>query len=406
MAQEEQWARWRRNPGRKIIVAAYAAVLVFFLLGELGLHGYRATNQVILIVVLLFVPFLISFAPAVVERLRITTPRGDVVEVQLQQLQDRVEEVNVQLERIRDESGRITTAEQVLLPLLGGPDGRSAARIEQRRLIIGSKEWPEQWLAAELVAQQIERCGSPRVRCERRFQNGGTLKNFADLTRGWIDGYVEYTGTGCTLLSVDYTGGSTEEILSDLNARSEPHGIVWLPPLGIRTNYVMVMKEDVAQRLRITNLEELAPRAGRLRFCSHLEFLSRPDAFPGLRRRYGLYFQEVKICALDDRYAFLREDKADLCVGHETDAELREEGFRILADTRKFFPDYYAVPLFRKAVLESLPDVRVAVTELRHKLDNDRMIQMIAALREISRVERAPEKASTGVVRDLLDELE
>lgn len=406
-------ARPRERKGRfyknwkLLVIVAYAAFLLFFLLGEMGLHRMRATNQIILLVVLLFVPFLLSIAPNVVETLKIMTPGGQGLELRLKELQHgmevRLDDVHARLKRVSLD-GRITTAEQALLPMLGGPDPRADARLDEGTLIIGSKEWPEQWIMGELLAQRIAQV-YPGVKCVRKFSNGGTLKNFADLTHAWIDGYVEYTGTGCLLMSVDHHGKDASRILDELRDRSAARGLSWLSPLGPRPDYVMVMREDRAGELGIADLQDLAVKGRQLRLCGYLEFLSRPDAFPGLVRAYRLSFRDVQISGFDEQYDFLREDQADVCVGHATDEQLRDGwGFRVLRDPKEFFPHYEAVPLFRTAVLDRYPKLRTAFDELK-PISNERIGAIVSAVKKIYAEESVPHLACGGHVVDLLDEI-
>src|ERR1039458_5018308 len=61
------------------------------------------------------------------------------------------------------------------------------------RIVVGSKNFTEQVILGEILAQQIERrMGVP---VERRLNLGGTLLAHEALVEGSIDLYPEYTGT-------------------------------------------------------------------------------------------------------------------------------------------------------------------------------------------------------------------
>src|SRR3954452_12157396 len=61
------------------------------------------------------------------------------------------------------------------------------------RIVVGSKNFTEQVLLGEILAQQIERrVGVP---VERKLNLGGTLLAHEALVQGAIDLYPEYTGT-------------------------------------------------------------------------------------------------------------------------------------------------------------------------------------------------------------------
>lgn len=163
---------------------------------------------------------------------------------------------------------RLSTAEQALLPIIRGRCLQSLHRLRSGRLVIGTKQFDEQIILGHIVMGQIE-TQIPAMKCELLTPNGGTLKNFADLINGWIDGYIEYTGTGCTLLNIDPAGRSLEQVLVELDAESRKrYNITWLKPLGLRNNYKIVVRSDKAKALRLQSIPDLARSASRLKFCS------------------------------------------------------------------------------------------------------------------------------------------
>ena len=64
--------------------------------------------------------------------------------------------------------------------------------------VIGAKNFTEQVVLGELVAQEIEAAGVGPV--ERRFWLAGSYLCQQALVSGRIDGYVEYTGTALTAI--------------------------------------------------------------------------------------------------------------------------------------------------------------------------------------------------------------
>src|SRR5436853_7552535 len=77
-------------------------------------------------------------------------------------------------------------------------------------IVIGSKNFTEQRILGELLAQTVESAG---LKAERKFDLGGTFVCDAALRAGQIDMYVEYTGTALTaILKEDATGKSPREV--------------------------------------------------------------------------------------------------------------------------------------------------------------------------------------------------
>ncbi len=66
------------------------------------------------------------------------------------------------------------------------------------RVVVGAKNFTEQVVLGELVAQEIEAVTGERV--ERRFYLAGSYLCQQALVSGRIDGYVEYTGTALTAI--------------------------------------------------------------------------------------------------------------------------------------------------------------------------------------------------------------
>src|SRR5207245_11594046 len=96
--------------------------------------------------------------------------------------------------------------------------GGVAARRSSGAIVVGSKNFTEQVILGELLAQTIEReAGLP---VDRRLNLGGTLICDRALLAGDVDVYVEYTGTALTAIfhqpvpSVARTGSSASSDLA------------------------------------------------------------------------------------------------------------------------------------------------------------------------------------------------
>jgi glycine betaine/choline ABC-type transport system substrate-binding protein len=290
--------------------------------------------------------------------------------VEIERLEQKVEKKAKEL--VEQLEGKLSTAEQTLYPLVGGRNAFSEKRLEQNSLIIGSKDFAANIVVAELVAQYLELNG---IKCERRIPNGGTVTNYAALSNGWIDLFVDYTGTGCMLFNIDFHEKTEDEILTTLNILSqERYGFEWLEPFGTKTNYCLVMKQSFADENHIESISDINNYGlGRLRFCANYEFMNRLDGFPGLKETYKLRFLSEKIVSYADRYNYIDNDEADISVGHTTDPSLRALNLKELVDDKQFFPDYLETPLVRSEALYmigGLRDLLNGIKELRLKDDD------------------------------------
>src|SRR5215467_11879677 len=89
------------------------------------------------------------------------------------------------------------------------------------RIVVGSKNFTEQILLGEILAQQIER--RMGVAVDRQLNLGGTLLAHEALVKGSIDLYPEYTGTALTTIlkraPVADTAAAVETVRSEYARR-------------------------------------------------------------------------------------------------------------------------------------------------------------------------------------------
>jgi len=363
-----------------ILLIAYLGVLFVLLLAELGVPGFdrlRATDQVLLLLALFFLPLLLVASRTVIRSLTLKVSDKEF-HVDLEQFR---KDVKVELHQVTaDVSGRLSTAEQALWPLLAGEDPGANARWSSLHLVIGSKEDLSQVFFAQLLAEQLER-QITGLQCEVRVPNGGTLKNFADLKYHRIDVYTEFTGTGCQLFGIDHHGLGREALVEALDQRSRPLGLRWLKPLGATENYCIVMRRSEAERLQVARLGDLKRVSAELVFASDPEFLNRHDCYLGLVSTYALRFKRTEPCRITDRYTMYRSGEADLFVGYQTDPELSDPALVVLEDSECFFPPYDATPVVSAAALDRVDGLESALNQLGDVLTTEQLISKVLELR-------------------------
>jgi osmoprotectant transport system permease protein len=267
---------------------------------------------------------------------------------------------------------------------------------------IGSKNFNEGYLLAEMAAQLIEDAGIPVT---RRFGLGGTLICFDALTAGEIDLYVEYTGT----LSQAILDLPPDADVGTLNQALAGRGLRLLPPLGFDNSYAIAMKRERAEMLGISSIADLVDAADLRVVVSH-EFLERADGWPGLASAYGLP-QRVTGIEHGLAYRALQDGAIDVTDAYTTDGEVARYDLVLLRDDHHVFPDYLAVPLVRGDL--PAPAVR-ALAPLAGLLDNATMQSLNAevvfgkrSFAEVANgflVERglaAPHRGGSGLWRSL-----
>lgn len=376
---------------RFYMVSIYVGVMLFLLLVELNffpaIREHRATNQVVLLVALLFLPFFFYLAPSVLERLKLRLPGGQEIDMEIKKMGFRFEEKHQKLTKATQELvGRVGLAEQALLPVIMGSNPDSGPRLDKGRLIVGSKEFYEQQILSHILAGTIRRSmpgDAVQVECITP-NNGNSYKNFADLRYGWIDGYIEYTGTGMMLMMLLNqffdTRLTVEEIVKRLDEISRRRmGIAWLKPLKLHNEYTLVLDRQFSEKIgrKIDRISDLATVCHDIDFCFTLEFRHRRDGLQRLREKYGLQFRNEFDVDIDERYRMLEQGRAQLTSGFATDQEAQRANYVVLQDEDNVFPDYHAVPVFRVEALDKIAGLEACIAQLADKISNPEMIEMI-----------------------------
>ena len=264
------------------------------------------------------------------------------------------------------------------------------------RVVVGSKNFGEQVLLGEIVAQTIE--AKTRLPVERRLSLGGTFVCDHALRAGEIDVYVEYTGTAYTAVLKLPPTGERQAVLEAVRAEYAARGLEWTTPLGFENSFAIVLRGTDADRLGIAKISDLAAHAD-LRAAFGYEFMERADGFAGLNRAYGLSFrQPPRVMDLGLLYRAIAENQADLVAGNSTDGVIDGLGLRILEDDRHYFPPYDAVPIVRRALLDHHPEVRAALESLGGRITATEM-------RRLNRRVDGDKLPAESVARDFLTHL-
>lgn len=254
--------------------------------------------------------------------------------------------------------------------------GLAACGRRDSQVVIGSKNFAENVLLAELMAQQIEMDTDLTV--DRRFNLGGTFLCHQALASGQIDIYPEYTGTALTaILKKPVIRDAAEVYRAVDSAYRQQFGLQWGSPYGFNNTYVLLARREDANRENWTTISDLAPSAPKLKVGFGFEFLDREDGYRGLIETYGLRFDGDPVTLdLNLVYEALRAGKIDVGVGNSTDGLIAAFDLAIIEDNRRYFPPYDAAPVVRTELVESRPEVKAALDRLGGVLSESVMRQI------------------------------
>jgi osmoprotectant transport system substrate-binding protein len=247
-------------------------------------------------------------------------------------------------------------------------------------LVIGAKNFTEQVVLGELLAQEIE--AKTPLTVERRFYLAGSYICQQAMVAGRIDAYVEYTGTALTAILKQPVDRDPESVLKTVrDLYQSKYQITVGPPLGFENTFAMVIRGDDARRLHLTTLSEAAKYTPQWRLGVGYEFEQRPDGLRGLSAAYGLKFAgPPRTMDLGLLYRALEAHQVDMIAGNSTDGPIEALGLVALADDKHYFPPYQAVPLVRDEALERWPEIRMALEALAGKVSAEQMRGMNEAV--------------------------
>lgn len=243
-------------------------------------------------------------------------------------------------------------------------------------ITIGSKNFTEQLVLAEIMAQRIE--GATSITVERKLNLGGTMICHEAILAGEIDLYPEYTGTALlTILKEDNRAESPDKVFKLVaEAYHRRFDLRWLPPFGFNNTYALAVRSADAKNRHWKTIGDLAQHASGLRAGFTAEFSERPDGYPGLRDRYGFVFGSVIDLDPSLMYDAVRNEEVDVITAFSTDSRIRGYNLTLLQDNLSYFPPYRAAPVVRADVLERHPEIARALAPLAGIINEEAMQEL------------------------------
>jgi len=240
------------------------------------------------------------------------------------------------------------------------------------RIRVGSKNFSEQLILGEIVAQHLEKRFPGRV--SRRLDLGGTLLAQQAIQSGEIDVYPEYTGTALTSVLKQQPLKDPAQVLAEVRQGYATWGLDWLDPLGFENTFAMAVR--TADSAGVKTLSEAA-RLRSWKLGAGYEFAHRPDGLPGLLQTYGLRLNgAAKTMDLGLLYQALAKDQVEMVAGNSTDGLIAVLPLTVLRDDRHYFPPYECALVVRRHTEAEFPGFTAALRELSGRITSEKMIRM------------------------------
>ncbi len=264
--------------------------------------------------------------------------------------------------------------EKIVAGLIAAAGAHWVLGCSRARLItVGSKNFTEQVILGEIVAQHVSLRLSERV--DRKLNLGGTLLAHQALVKGDLDLYPEYTGTALTAVLKRRLSSDPAAVLAKVKAEYlSRFKIHWLDPLGFNNTFAMVIRGEDARKYQIETLSDAATHANGWTLGVGYEFQQRPDGLAGLLRTYKLPLKRSpRTMDLGLLYRALEQKQVDMVAASATDGLLSVLDVKVLKDDKRYFPPYQASLAVRADALAKHPPLKRALEQLSGLFSNEIM---------------------------------
>lgn len=237
------------------------------------------------------------------------------------------------------------------------------------QVTVGGKNFTEQYLIVEMMAQLLEDRGYTVDR--QTDLQSQTLRNA--LESGEIDICADYTGTAYLFymnrqLEPGTDNNALYETVKELDAAE---GLIWLDPIWNNNTYAFACWPDWAQENGIETLSDLATfyretdGKGAVMFVD-FEFASRPDGMPGIMEFYDFEIADshLRTGQVGISIQSLATHQCDVTMVFGTDPAIAEYGWYAIIDDQGFFPPYDLTPIVREDTLSEYPEIESILNEL------------------------------------------
>lgn len=190
-----------------------------------------------------------------------------------------------------------------------------------------------------------------------------------------LDIYVTWTGTQLTgILRYEGPNLSKEETFRKVKEGFEQNfNFTWIDPFGFNNTYVMAVRRETAEKFNLKKASDLKQYAKDWKIGGDENFDTRPDAYPGWSKAYGIEFREVLPMQYSMMYMAIDKEEVDVIAAYSTDSRIKKLDLVMLEDDLEYFPAYSAAYVVRMEVLDKYPKVKDILSMLSGKIDEKTM---------------------------------
>lgn len=277
------------------------------------------------------------------------------------------------------------------------PLGGGTVSGDLKTVVVGSADFPESKILAEIYAQALEANG---FTVGRQLGIGSRETYIPALQDHSIDLIPEYTGNLLKYFDADATVTRPQDVELAL-FRALPGDLSVLTPSEASDTDTVAVTADTARRWNLTSIADLAAHSAEVKFGAPSEFLNRPEGLPGLKKNYGLDIPEKNFVAISDgggpaTVRALADGTVTAADLFSTSPAIGQHNFVVLADPKNNFPAGNVVPVVSSQ--KKSTELKRVLDAVSAKLTTADLIQLNAAVSGNSGVD--PDEAARKWLAD------
>lgn len=255
-------------------------------------------------------------------------------------------------------------------------DKKADTNADKGTIRVGSKNFTENLVVGEIYSLALENAGYK----VERVPNIASSVIHTSLVNDEIDLYPEYTGTGLLSILKLKLNTDPQEVYNTVKSEYEKQfNLVWLDYSSANDGQGLVIRTEIANKLKIKTISDLQANANEIRFASQGEFDQREDGIPALEKVYGKFdFKSSKIYDNGLKYQVLSNDEADVAPAYTTEGQMVKKEFMLLEDDKKVWPPYNLAPVVKKSILDENPDISDILNKISASLDTSKITALNA----------------------------
>ncbi len=255
--------------------------------------------------------------------------------------------------------------------------GGTGASLDGVELTVGSANFPENILLAEIYGQALEANGA---KVTRKLNIGSREVYYKALTDGEIQLLPEYTNSLLSfILKAKGESPKAKNVAEQVDALKAalPATLTVLTPSTAEDKDVMVCNKETADKYNLKTLSDLAKVSGDIVVGGPPEFAKRtPFGIPGLKDTYGATFKKFVPLEIGPAIADALKSNAIQCGNlFSTMSIITTNGFVALDDDKVIVPNEAVLPLIAKG--SATPAVQAVLDGVDSKLDTDQLKAMM-----------------------------